>query len=476
MINSKDQIVDEGRQALEEADWVVTKIGGLNACDFQGNFERINQKRGSGKKQVVVLSVPRTKDFNTTTHINKFVKTLRKEGKDAARPILEEIKRQLKEIISSNVEPEYQLSLLQILDRYTSQLDGYLETGLEDNFEIKGIDLRVNNNGEIQTITGWGEDLVENLYNAYFREKGKSAAEIKINRQEIYQNPDRLRDRYHSAVETVLEEDLVLTGGYEAYLGETRGYSDPKAALITASLAHHGKNVVLGIEKQQGILSADPGIIPDAHPIYRMSSKFAAEVFGIFGGEAGALHHLVVPILNGSDAKIVVFNPADIEARTTCIYRDAVMEPTTVVARKFVPTIRVYGPMSNEKGIAEKVMRALKAHSLDQIYTAENEVRITLSSSGEIEEIKFDDAQIGTGYSHSIDPKQVIVCISTHDEILRGGSVLKDNQIKVESSSFVGEVGNDPHVNVSTYVIKQIKSEDSTNAVEHLHNAFAYAA
>lgn len=473
MINEKDHLLDEGLQALEEADWIVSKIGGLNACDFQENFKRINQKRSAGKKQVVVLSVPRTKDFNTTTHINKFVKTLRNEGKDAARPILEEIDRQLSEIITSNVEPEHQTSLLKILERYMGQLYGYLETGLHHNFEIKGKDLRTNNGGEIQTITGWGEDLAEDLYKTYFREKGTSAGEIKINRQEIYENPDLLRDRYHSAVEKVLGEDLILTGGYEAYLGETRGYSDPKAALITASLAHHGENVVLGIEKQQGISSADPSIIPDAHPIYRMSSKFAAEVFGIFGGEAGALHHLVVPILNGSSAKIVVFNPADPSARTTCIYRDAVMEPTTVVARKFVPTIRVYGPMSNEKGIAEKVMRALKEHSLDQIYTAENEVRVTLSSSGEIEDIKFDDAQIGTGYSHSIDAKQVIVCISTHDEILRGGGVLKDNRIKVESSSFVGEVGNDPYVNVSTYVVKP---DDSTRSLEHLHNAFAYAA
>lgn len=472
-MNEDAILPDEGLEALAQADWVVTKIGGLNACDFQGNFERIDQNRAKGKKQVIVLSVPRTAEFNTTTHINKFVKTLRNDGSEAAQPILEAIKQELTGIIQTNVELEYQASLFGILAAYMQQLYEYLQTGLQENFEKRGIDLRTKTDGKIQSITGWGEDLVEDLYKTYFKEKGKAAAEIKIDRQEIYAEPSLLRERYHTAIEAVLEENLVLTGGYEAYLGETRGYSDPKAALIAASLSNHGAEVVLGIEKQQGILSGDPNLIRGAHPISRMSSKFAAEVFGIFGGEAGALHHLVIPILNGSSTKIVVFNPANPNSPTTCIYRDAIMQPTTVVARKLVPTIRIYGPMSNEKGIAEKLMHALRDHSLDQIYTAENEVRVTLSSSGDIEEIKFDDAQIGTGYSHTIASKQVIVCISTNDEILRGGGILKDNGIKVESSSFVGEVGNDPQVNVSTYVVKP---DDSTKAVEHLHNAFAYAA
>jgi aspartokinase len=473
MINESTYI-DEGLEALREAEWVVSKIGGINACDFQGNYQRITAARAAGKKQVVVLSVPRNDDFNTTTHINRFVKLIKDGKHEEARTALEQIQSKLAGIITKNVEAEYHEPLLAVLARYLLQLQGYLETGLNEHFEKQGQDLLVRVNGTIKTITGWGEDLAEELYLAYFNAKQNASARLSIDRQEIYDHPDVLLDRYHNAITNIMNQDLLLTGGYEAHLGKTRGYSDPKAALITESLAHHGANVVLAVEKEQGILTADPKVISAARLVPRMSSKFAAEVFGLFGGEAGALHHLVIPTLNGSNAKIVVFNPARPELGTTCIYREAVMQPTTIVARKTVPAIRVYGPMSNEKGIAEKVMRALREHSLDQIYTAENELRVTLSATGGIEELSFDDQSIGAGYTHRIDPKEVVVCISTNDEIMRGNSVLKDNEVKVESSSFVGEVGQDPNVNVSSYVLP-IKQQ-STAAVQHLHNAFSHAA
>ncbi len=469
---------DEGLQALEQAEWIVTKLGGVNACDFQGNFDRITAKNAAGKKQVVVISVLRTKDFNTTTHVNKLLKVLKEnpEGyREDARGKLAEIADILRGILETNVEPEFQARLMAVLDRRLADFAGYIDGAADFNIVEQGTDFLMEKEGELNSLTGWGEDLVEELYKVYFAEKGRAAAELKIDRAKIYDDPDSLRGLYHDAVGDVMGSDLIIAGGYEAVLGRTRSYSDPRAAQITEALAHHGANVVLAIEKQQAILTADPSIIEDAKVISIMNSKFAAEVFGIFGAEAGALHHLVVPILNGSDAKIVVLNPARPEDGTTCIYKEAVMAPTTIVARKTVPVIRVYGPMSNEKGIAQKVMAALSRNSLDQIYTAENEIRVTLSANGDIEKISFDDSEIGTGYSHTIDPRDIVICISTHDEIVRGASVLKDKNIRISASNYMAEVGNAPDVNVSSYVVNP---NNSKAAAQALHNTFVstYAA
>ncbi|MFA4814691.1 MAG: hypothetical protein WC924_03450 [Candidatus Gracilibacteria bacterium] len=474
-MSTEEHLQDEGLEALDSTDWIVTKIGGLNACDFRGNFERIDRNRISGKKQVVVISVLRTGDFNTTTHLNGLAQILMRKGEgyaERAGLAIQEIEQKLRGIIQENVEGEWQPSLFRILETFVGQLSHYVEMTEIAKFPTQGKDFLIQFDGEVFSISGWGEDLVEALYKAYFAEKGKIAAEISIDRQEIYRTPEVLRERYHDAVAAILNEDLLITGGYEAELARTRSYSDPKAALLTESLAHHGARAVLAVEKQQPILSADPSILPNsAVPIRVMSSKFAAEVFGVLGAEAGALHPLVLPILNGSNAKIVVFNPARPELGTTCIYANAVMPPTTLISRKLVPTIRVYGPMSDEKGIAEEVMRALSEFNLDQIYTAENEVRVTLSANGEVEDIQ----KIGKGYTHTIQNRSVVMCVSTDDEIARGITVLRDHDIKVESSSFVAEVGNDPHVNVSSYVVEP---EVSTAAVTHLHNTFVtkYAA
>lgn len=464
---------DEGLEALAQADWVVTKIGGLNACDFQGNFGRINQNRAKGKKQVVVLSVPRTKEFNTTTHLNQFVEALRQNNTQAAGDLLTKIQNELTKILEAQVESDYQAGLLDILDRFMQQLRGYLATGLEGRLHMDGKDMQVRTWGGIASITGWGEDLAEALYKNYFAQKGGSAAEIRVNRQEIYADPSQLRAKYSEAMSNLMNTDLILTGGYEAYLGRTRGYSDPKAALITASLAELGQKAVLAIEKEYGIFSADPTKVGNTRPVAVMSSTFAAEVFGLLGGEAGAVHHLVLPILNGSDAKIVVFDPARTNGGTTCIHKGAPMETTTVVSQKVVPTIRVHGPMSNEEGIAKKIMEALAEHSLDHIYTAENEVRVTLSASGDIENIEWGTEALGKDYSHTIESKAVVVCVSTQEAIVRGGAILHEQGIRVNASNFMAEVGGDAAVNVSTYVVKP---EDSTKAVKLLHNAFAYAA
>ncbi len=479
MLQQEEHQYDEGLQALEQAEWVVTKLGGLNACDFQGNFDRITAKNAAGKKQVVVISVLRTKDFNTTTHVNKLLKVLKDkpEGyQGLAHTQLEEIADVLRGILAANVEPQFQGALMPILDRYVSNFARYIDSATDFTIVEQGTDFLMEKGSELNSLTGWGEDLVDELYKAYFVAKGRGAAELKIDRAKIYEDPDSIRDLYHSAVGDVMRtSDLIIAGGYEAVLGRTRSYSDPRAAQITEALAYHGANVVMAVEKEQAILTADPRIIPDAPMIKIMSSKFAAEVFGIFGAEAGALHHLVVPILNGSKAKIVVLNPERPQDGTTCIYKEAVMPPTTIVAKKTVPVIRVYGPMSNEKGIAQKVMAALSKHSLDQIYTAENEIRVTLSASGDIEKISFNDSDVGSGYSHTLDPRDVVICISTHDEIVRGASVLKDKGIKINASNYMAEVGNAPDVNVSSYVMS---ANYSTAAVHALHNTFVttYAA
>lgn len=149
------------------------------------------------------------------------------------------------------------------------------------------------------------------------------------------------------------------------------------------------------------------------------------------------------------------------------------MHPTTVVAKKHVPVLHVHGPMSNQKGVAAKVTEALAKHSIDQIYTAENEMRVTLSASGEAEDVEFSADMLGNEYESGIGSSDVVVCVSTSDLISCGNTVLKEAGLKVASSSFVSEVGRDSHVHVSSYVVNPA---DSTKTVACLHNAFTSKA
>lgn len=139
---------DEGLEALEQAEWIVAKLGGLNACDFKGNFDRITAKKAAGKKQVVVISVLRTKDFNTTTHVNKLLKVLKDkpEGyQEDAHAKLDEIAGVLRGVLMANVEPEFQGTLMRILDRYVSNFAGYIDGAADFNIVEQGTDFLMKN-------------------------------------------------------------------------------------------------------------------------------------------------------------------------------------------------------------------------------------------------------------------------------------------------------------------------------------------
>ncbi|MCM3878225.1 MAG: aspartate kinase, partial [Thermoanaerobaculia bacterium] len=192
---------------------------------------------------------------------------------------------------------------------------------------------------------------------------------------------------------------VVVTGGFvgAAAGGATttlgRGGSDYSAALFGAALKDAGRDVG-AIEiwtDVDGILTADPRVVPQARLVPEVSSAEAAEL-AFFG--AKVLHPATIRPAVARGIPVVVRNSFRPEVAGTVVRRDATGTGVRAIAmRKGVTAIFVGSPrMLLAYGYAAKVFSIFERHrvSVDVIATSEVSISITVNEKAPLEGVLRD--------------------------------------------------------------------------------------
>ncbi|MDL2717355.1 MAG: lysine-sensitive aspartokinase 3 [Acidobacteriota bacterium] len=192
---------------------------------------------------------------------------------------------------------------------------------------------------------------------------------------------------------------VVVTGGFvgAAPSGATttlgRGGSDYSAALFGAALKDAGR-VVSAIEiwtDVDGILTADPRIVPQARLVPEVSAAEAAEL-AFFG--AKVLHPATIRPAVARGIPVVVRNSFRPDGAGTIVRRDAAGTGVRAIAmRKGVTALFVGSPrMLLAYGYAAKVFSVFERHrvSVDVIATSEVSISITVDEKAALDGVVRD--------------------------------------------------------------------------------------
>lgn len=417
-------IPDRGLERLSQADALVIKIGGENALEFQSNYEQITAQE---KKQFVTISALRNKDFNTTSKLIE-VARLANNSNPSALNILEEIKQFHLQVIQEKVEAEYQAGMVACIEEAFTEFEGTLTELIETQGKVHKLGedyLFTDSNGAHHSLTGFGEKIVERLYQTYFELKGTTTNSL--NDQEWMQpilgeEPSealrlqrsmlqRLRRQFKSEVKRVLDSEnkVTITGGYKPGMAFRRSYTDLTAAEIARASSSLGVKTVLGVEKKDPILTADPRRIADRTKIQivrRLGWKLASELFGIKGAQAGAVHPDVMDTLEGSGVDIVVYDPKNLAQGSTWISEDpeAYEDRKTIIATRNIPTtVVVRGSMGNATQVLARITNAFRHFVQDQTYSSQNVWAVTINESVPPELIDRLTRQLKRQYGKSFE-------------------------------------------------------------------------
>ncbi len=439
---------DLGRRALEEADLHVTKIGGENAMEMEVNTARI---LGNDKRQGVVISALRSPEFNTTSTLIRLAEHLERDETQAVQTRIDELQAFHVEAVQTNAEPAQQGELMRVLDQEFSRLKSSVETVAnmkpEDRLFVRdGADVSVHLQSRF-SITGFGEDLAERLYQKYLTLRGRQAETLDVG------EPDSL-----NALRIALQEEvrrkltahdaLVVSGGYKPVLASIRSYTDLTAAEIARAADQGSLQTALSVEKQYPILSADPRRLGSdkAHLIPQMSWVRAAELFGIYGANAGALHPQVISRLSDTNVSIVIHNPSEPSLGSTLIGPNTNdNEGLPIVATKNIPsTLQVRGPMSEITKIVLRIAQALEGFNIDQIYTSDSSLIFTLTVPipPNLTTTLADSLSAQNGFRYQVEARTdyaSVMTLGASDEVPQKG-LLKRAGVHVPYDSTIADI------------------------------------
>lgn len=172
-----------------------------------------------------------------------------------------------------------------------------------------------------------------------------------------------------------------------------RGGSDYSAALIGAVLGASAIEIWTDVD---GMLTADPRVIPGAQPIEHISFEEAAEL-AAFG--ARVLHPSTIAPAVRQGIPVYIFNSRNPGGRGTMIAYDAPRMPVRAVAGKRNATlIKLHSSrMLFASGFLRRVFEVFENHhtSIDVVTTSEVSISVTLDDVHNISRIVQDLATFG---------------------------------------------------------------------------------
>jgi len=266
---------------------------------------------------------------------------------------------------------------------------------------------------------------------------------------------------------TSLRAVPVITGfigkdrqGHITTLG--RGGSDFTASLIGASIGAKAIEIWTDVS---GIMTADPRLIPEAHPLALVSFQEAAEL-SAFG--AKVLHPNTIEPAVKKKIPVLVKNTFKPNDPGTTIISGHVKEPNlkAISLKKGITTLNIYSSgMLEARGFLAKVFNLLEKHGLvvDVVTTSEVNVSMTLDHTDGLAAAK---AELSEFADIDVVGNRAIICIvgeglkSTPGISGRVFNILGKEKINVEMISLGAS-----QINL-TFVVD---SKDAARAVKSLH-------
>ena len=274
----------------------------------------------------------------------------------------------------------------------------------------------------IDAISSFGERLSSLIVTNYFKHHGLRAVHldsrkvIVTDRRHTQAVPD-LQESYArlaAAVPPLVEDHVVVMGGFIAATTDGitttlgRGGSDFTASIVGAGINAEEIQIWTDVD---GMLTADPGVVPRAHRVKIISFTEAAEL-AYFG--AKVLHpSTVVPAID-RNIPVLILNSRRPHVEGTRIVAQTVSTTNlvkSIACKAKVTVLNIHAArMFMAYGFMRRIFEVFERYqtSVDMIATSEVNVSLTVDQSEHMKEIVRDLREFS---EVSVEENEAIVCI-----------------------------------------------------------------
>ena len=329
----------------------------------------------------------------------------------------------------------------------------------------------------LDAIASFGEQLSSLICAAALRRRGLDVEHVDARRVMITDDnfgraeplPDAIAEACRTHVLPIVSAGRIpLMGGY---IGGTargvtttlgRGGSDYSAALVGAAMRADAIEIWTDVD---GMLTADPRVVPEARPIRRIGFEEASELAS-FG--AKVLHPLTIAPAVRLGIPVWVLNSRRPEGKGTLITFESPRRPVTAIAGKTdVTVVRVRSPrMLLTEGFMRTLFGIFESHqtSVDVVATSEVSVSVTIDDASRLEALVGDLRELG---DVSIERGRGVVAIvgsglsDAGENMARALRALADVRVHMLSLSATG-------INLTIV----IESDQVKPAMQRLHAEF----
>jgi aspartate kinase len=330
----------------------------------------------------------------------------------------------------------------------------------------------------IDAISSFGERLSSLIVTNFFQHHGLNAVHVDARKVIVTDHRhtqaiplfDQTYAKLAGAIPALAEHQVVVMGGFIASTesGVTttlgRGGSDFTASIVGAGIGAEEIQIWTDVD---GMLTADPNVIPNARRIKVISFTEAAEL-AYFG--AKVLHPATVMPAIDRDIPVMILNSRRPEVEGTRIQSAAVPSRNVVksiACKRKVVVLNIHSThMFMAHGFMRRIFEVFDRHqtSIDMIATSVVSVSLTLDQPERIEAIAADLREFA---EVSIDPNQAIICMV--GENMRHTPGVAARVFKALNGVNVRMVSQGASELNLGFVVA---GEDLTRAVEGLHNEF----
>jgi aspartate kinase len=260
----------------------------------------------------------------------------------------------------------------------------------------------------LDAVASFGERMSSLLISAAFTAAGIKAQHVDARQVMITDahhtlaepQPEAIAEAARAHLTPIVRDGKVpVLGGY---IGSTkdgvtttlgRGGSDYSASLLGAAVRADAIEIWTDVD---GMLTADPRVVPKAHTIDQVGFEEASELAS-FG--AKVLHPYTIAPAVRIGIPVRVLNSRRPEGTGTLITFDAPKRPVTAIAGKSAVTlVKVRSPrMLLTEGFLREMFAIFEKHktSVDVVSTSEVSVSVTVDDSSRLEEVIGELRQLG---------------------------------------------------------------------------------
>jgi aspartate kinase len=330
----------------------------------------------------------------------------------------------------------------------------------------------------VDAISSYGERLSSAILTLAFQ--GVGVAAVNIDSREVIVTDNRHTQatpllvqsyaRLAATIPDLAATQVVVIGGF---VGATedgvtstlgRGGSDFSASIVGAGIGAEEIQIWTDVD---GMLTADPTILPGGHRVKTISFAEAAEL-AYFG--AKVLHPATVMPAIEKNIPVLILNSRRPEAEGTRIVKDPVPctnSAKSIACKKNITLVNIHSTrMLMAHGFLRRIFESFDRYetSVDMVATSEVSVSLTIDNASKLTEIRRELEQFS---EVSVEENQAIVCL-VGDNIRYTPGVASRVFQSLEKINIRMISQGASLLNLSIVVAQ----DDLRCAVEHLHTAF----